>query len=287
MSSKKLRHEHGASISIFLHGDGVIWMNSFMMVGENSFDIACLESEALQKIFHQVTPYVQNIRIEKVISGRNHRGGIEHPATTIGLPHQSPIVRFIDSLDTGQRIEAIAHELAHLLLVYRYGLGVIGLRIPRPGDSEDIFKFCMNMNREWDYMLGQVINTAHHLILIDYLKEEYGIESSLHLQLLHRHFCRLAREDEKEKEPLFAKGVIAFEYERLIGNIDKIMVTFSQTESFWKAYHSAQKHFGRYGFRSIPTSSSYQETVLSFLDALGYQKEEFIFFSERDCCSII
>jgi len=136
----------------------------------------------------------------------------------------------------------------------------------------------MNMNREWNFMLGQIINTAHHLILVDYLKEEYGIESSLHLQLLHRHFCRLAREVEKEKEPLFAKGVIAFEYERLIGNVDKIMIAFSQTDSFWKAYHSAQRHFGRYGFRSIPTSSSYQETVLSFLEALGYQKEDFIFF---------
>ena len=256
------------------------------MLFQNNFDVASLESEALQKLFHEITAYVREIRIEEVISGRNHRGGIEHPATTIGLPHQSPIVRFIDLLDTGQRIEAIAHEIAHLVLVYRYGLGVIGLRIPRPGDSEEIFKFCMNMNREWNYMLGQIINTAHHLILIDYLKEEYGIESSLHLQLLHHHFCRLVREDEQEKEPLFAKGVIAFEYERLIGNVDKIMIAFSQTESFWKAYHSAQEHFGRCGFRSIPTPSSYEDTILSFLEALGYQREDFIFFSEgkRDFC---
>ncbi|MGZ3591299.1 MAG: hypothetical protein ACXU99_11650 [Thermodesulfobacteriota bacterium] len=227
-----------------------------------------------------MTSYVQNITIEMVVNGRGHRSQEEHPATTIGLPYRNPVVQFVDSLDREQRIEAIAHEFAHLVLVYRYGLGVIGLRIPRPGDSEEIFKFCMNMNREWNYMLGQIINTAHHLILIDYLKEEYGIDSSLHLRLLHRHFCRLAREDEQEKEPLFAKGVIAFEYERLIGNVDKIMTTSPQTNSFWKAYHSAQKHFESYGSRSIPTSSSYEETILSFLEALGYQKEEFIFFSE-------
>ena len=259
------------------------------MLLRKCFDIACLESEALQRLFHEITAYVRDIRIEEVISERNHRGGEEHPATTIGLPHRNPVVRFVDSLDKGEQIEAIAHELAHLLLVYRYGLGVIGLRIPRPGDSEEIFKFCMNMNREWNYMLGQIINTAHHLILIDYLKEEYGIESSLHLQLLHHHFCRLVREDEQEKEPLFAKGVIAFEYERLIGNVDKIMITSPQTNSFWKAYHSAQKHFERYGFRSIPAPASYKEDILSFLEALGYQKEEFIFFSEgrRDFSSMM
>ncbi len=136
-------------------------------------------------------------------------------------------------------------------------------------------------------MLGQMINTAHHLILIDYLKEEYGIESSLHLQLLHRHFCRLAGEDERETEPLSAKGIIAFEYERLIGDVDKVMSPYRQTDFFWKAYHLAQNYFGEYGFRSIPTSSSYEETILSFLEALGYQKEDFIFFPEgrRDFCS--
>jgi hypothetical protein len=247
----------------------------------NSFDIARLESEALQRLFYKMTSYVQNIRIEEVVIGRSYGGLKEHPATTIGFTYNTPIVRFVNSLDKGQRIEAIAHELTHLLLVYRYGLGVIGLRIPPPGNSDKIFKFCMNMNREWHYMLGQIINTAHHLILIDYLKEEYGIESNLHHQLLHRHFHRLAGEDEREKEPLFAKGLIAFEYERLIGNVDEVMTTFRQTDSFWKAYHLAQKHFGRYGFRSIPTPSAYEEDILSFLETLGYQREDFIFFPER------
>jgi len=75
---------------------------------------------------------MQNIRIEAVASGRRDQGKEEHPATTIGLTIQSPTVQFANSLDKGQRIEAIAHELAHLLLVYRFGLRVIGRRVPRP-----------------------------------------------------------------------------------------------------------------------------------------------------------
>jgi hypothetical protein len=43
----------------------------------------------------------------------------------------------------------------------------------------------LSINKNWGYLLGQVANTAHHLILIDYLKEEYGIESGLHRRLLH------------------------------------------------------------------------------------------------------
>jgi len=254
-----------------------------------NFDIACLESEPLQRLFHEVTSYVQKIRIEEVINGRSRRSWEEHPATTIVFAVGKPTIQFIDSLKREQKIEVIAHELAHLHLVYRYGLGVIGLRIPRAGNSEEIFKFCMNINREWNYMLGQIINTAHHLILIDYLKEEYGIESSLHLQLLHHNFCRLAKEEEREREPLFAKGIIAFEYERLIGKVDEVTTTFCQTDSFWKAYHSAQKHFGRYGFRSIPAPSSYEETILSFLESLEYKMEDFIFFPEakQDFSSIM
>lgn len=216
-----------------------------------------------------------------IANGRGLWSQEEHPATTIGLTYQNPTVQFVDSLDKGQRIEAIAHELAHLLLVYRDGLGVVGRRIPRHGDSEDVFRFFMSMRGDWVYLLGQITNTLHHLILVDYLKKEYGIESSLHLRLLHHNFGIIANDDSTDKESLYAKGLIAFEYEKLIGKVDRVMNIFHQTESFWQAYHSAQKHFGRYGYRSIPTSSSYEENILSFLEALGYQREDFRFFPDR------
>ncbi|MDD1758544.1 MAG: hypothetical protein LUQ22_07430 [Methanotrichaceae archaeon] len=235
----------------------------------------------MQRLFHEMTSYVQNIRIEVVVNGRGLWSQEEHPATTIGPTLQKPVVRIVDSLDKGQRIEAIAHELAHLLLVYRDGLGVVGRRIPRHGDSGDVFRFFMSMRGDWVYLLGQIANTVHHLILVDNLKKEYGIESSLHLRLLHHNFGIIANENVKDKESHSARGLIAFEYEKLIGKVDKVINIFCQTESFWQAYHSAQKHFGRYGFQSIPTSSSYEENILSFLEALGYQREDFMFLPEK------
>jgi len=247
---------------------------------KNSFDIACLESEALQRLFHEMTSYVQNIRIEMVANGRGHWSREEHPATTIGLTYQAPTVQFIDSLDRGQRIEGIAHELAHLLLVYRYRLGVVGRRIPRPGNSEDVFRFYMSMRGDWVYLLGQIVNTAHHLVLIDYLKGEYGIEDSLHIYLLNQNFCVAANDNARDKESQYGMGLVAFEYEKFIGRVDQVINIHRQTEFFWKAYHSAQKHFDKYSFRSIPAPSSYQEDILSLLEDLGYQREDFVFFPE-------
>jgi len=248
---------------------------------KRSFDLDSLGSVELMELFHETTSYRQGIAIEMVASGGNNRSREEHPATTIGLALQKPIIQIVDSLDKGQRIEAIAHELAHLLLVYRDGLGVVGRRIPRHGDSGDVFRFFMSMRGDWVYLLGQIANTLHHLILVDYLKKEYGIESSLHLHLLHHNFGIVTNGNSRDKESLYAKGLIAFEYERLIGKVDRVMNIFHQTESFWQAYHSAQKYFGRYGFQSMPTSSSYEENILSFLEALGYQREDFMFFPER------
>jgi hypothetical protein len=264
-----------------------IQMEAPAMCSVNPFDIASLESEALTKLFNETTSYIQSIRIEVVANRGSHRNRGEHPATTIGLTLQKPTVQFVDSLDKGQRIEAISHEFVHLLLVYRYGLGVIGRKIPRYGDRDDVFRYFMSMGGNWAYLLGQAANTAHHLILADYLKEKYGIQSNLHLHLLHHNFRIIANENSQDKESLYARGLIAFEYEKLIGKIDRVINTSRETESFWEAYHSARKHFGRYSFHSIPTPSSYEEDILSFLEDLGYQRQDFMFFPEgkRNFCS--
>jgi len=237
-----------------------------------------LEFEAVTKLFNETTSYMQNIRIEVVASGRGRQSKEEHPATTIGLTIQSPTVQFDDSLDKGQRIEAIAHELVHLLLVYRFGLGVIGRRIPRRGNREDVFKYFMSMRGDWVYLLGQIANTAHHLVLIDYLKEEYGIEDRLHTYLLHQNFCVISNDHARDKESQYANGLLAFEYEKFIGRVDQVINIHRQTEFFWKAYRLAQKYFDKYSFRSIPAPSSYQEDILSFLEDLGYERHGFIFF---------
>ncbi|HVP77967.1 MAG TPA: hypothetical protein VMV04_08720, partial [Thermodesulfobacteriota bacterium] len=75
-----------------------------------------------------------------------------------------------------------------------------------------------------------------------------------------------------------AKGMIAFEYERLIGNVHRLINLDDQTEFFKASYQSAQKRFGKYGSQTIPTPSVYKEDILSFLEDLGYQKQDFVFF---------
>ncbi|MGB7572722.1 MAG: hypothetical protein WBN53_02590, partial [Thermodesulfobacteriota bacterium] len=84
-----------------------------------------------------------------------------------------------------------------------------------------------------------------------------------------------------DKESQYGLGVVAFEYEKFIGRVDRVIDIHRQTEFFWRAYHSVQKQFDKYSFRSIPPPSSYQEDILSFLEALGYPREDFMFFPER------
>lgn len=242
------------------------------------FDINSLQSEALGRLYREVVSFEEEIRIE-IVPGRRDRGLRErNPASTVGLEVGRPTIRLSDSLGRDERIEAIAHECLHLLLFYGHGLGVIGLKPPRHRGSDELFKFCLNLNKHWDYLLGQTMNTVHHLILIDYLKNEYGIESDLHRHLLQHNFRTIAKDNSRDKESLYARGLIAFEYERLIGKIDSVMDSFGQPELFWKAYHSSNKHFGNYRFPNIPTPSVHEENILSFLEELGYQKEDFMFF---------
>jgi hypothetical protein len=245
------------------------------------FDVSSLRSEALMRLYREVASCREGIRVEIVAGMRSHGTRERNPASMVGLELGRPTIRFSDSLRRGERIEAIAHECIHLQLSYRHGLGVVGRRIPRYGSSEDVFHYFMSMRGDWVFLLGQIANTAHHLILIDYLRNEYGIESHLHRHLLQHNFRSIANDNGRDKESICAKGLIAFEYERLIGQFDKIIRPSSQTESFWKAYHAAQECFGRYSFQSIPASSAYEANILSFLENLGYARENFVFSPEK------
>jgi hypothetical protein len=136
----------------------------------------------------------------------------------------------------------------------------------------------MSMGGNWEYLLGQLANTVHHLVLVDYLKGAYGIDSCLHLHLLSHNFSILLKDNPQDKESLFAAGIVAFEHEKLIGNLDRLIDIDHPAECFRKSYQSAKKHFGKYGFQTIPALSSYKEDVLSFLEDLGYQKQDFLFY---------
>jgi hypothetical protein len=242
------------------------------------FDVSSLESEPLMRLYREAASGREEIRVEIVASMGSHGTKEKNPASVVGLEFARPTIRFSDSLRRGERIEAIAHECMHLQLSYRHGLGVVGRRIPRPGSSKDVFHYFMSMRGDWVFLLGQVANTAHHLMLIDYLRNEYGIESYLYRHLLQHNFRSIANDKSRDKESICAKGLIAFEYERLVGTVDRIIDILGQTDLFWNAYHAAQKHFGGYSSESIPSPAAYKEDILSFLEELGYQREDFVFF---------
>ena len=92
-------------------------------------EICRLGSEKLTRVFRDTLACVQAIELEIVPSekGRDPKGEF-HPAATVGLPWGKPIIQIAESLQDNERREAIAHECGHLLLVYRFGLGMVGRR---------------------------------------------------------------------------------------------------------------------------------------------------------------
>lgn len=245
------------------------------------FDVNILKSEAVMRLLQETKSCIGGVKIEMITNGENSWSQEEHPAATIGIHVQSPTVLFVEPLGKEQRIEAISHELGHLLLVYRFGLGLVGPRIPHRENSQEAFRFFSNMKENWFYLLGQIPNTIHHLILVGFLKEGYGITSSRHAQFLQRHFQNSGDEGSKDRELLYARGLAAFEYGKLVGPIERVINTRSQAEFFWEAYSSAKKCFGNYSSSSIPTPSDYKEDILCFLEGLRYRKKDFMFFPKE------
>jgi hypothetical protein len=134
--------------------------------GCQSFDIHSLESEELTKLLVETSPYVKGINIEIVHKRKYSRSDEAHPASIVGVDVHKPTIRFVDCLDRQQRIEAIAHELGHLILLYRFGLRLILRRRPRRGDRDDVFRYFISMNRDlvlpsepdWQYHTSSLLN---------------------------------------------------------------------------------------------------------------------------------
>jgi hypothetical protein len=244
------------------------------------FDIHSLECEALVRLFQETALHIQDIRIEMVVDRGWCRGGEEHPAAVFGLTVREPLIQFAGSLDREQRIDVIAHELVHILLVYRYGLRMIDRRVPCRGGSRDPSSYLRDLNRHWNYLLEQTVNTIHHGILLDYLAEEYGIASGFHLALLQHNHRIVSGMRFPDRESQYARGLVAFEYDKRMGKIDGAISLSCQSEPFEKAYASAHKHFGSFDFHAIPSPSTYEEGVRSFLEDLGYQRQDFVFLPD-------
>jgi hypothetical protein len=248
-----------------------------------SFDIGSLGSGELVRLFHQASSYVQGLALEIVEDHGIPYSVEKNMAVLVSIDGSNPTIRFLDTLGREEQVEAIAHELAHLLLIHRFGLRLIRQKLPcPPGPKRDSFT---RMSHNRFSLLGQIGNTAHHLILIDYLREQHGIGSGLHCLLLHRHFlffayqsCMLAKEAREDTESFHREGIIAFEYGKILGRVEGVRNMLHQTDSFRKAVRSAEAHLGKYCLQSLPTPSSYEDSVLSLLRELGYERKDFVFF---------
>jgi hypothetical protein len=249
-------------------------------VSVTPFDINDLECEALVRLFQETAFHIEDIRIERVVDRRRRWGGEEHPAAVFGLTVRKPTIQFASSLDREQRIDVIAHELVHILLVYRHGLKMIDRRIPGLERDQDLSYYFWDLDKHWNYLLEQTVNTIHHGILLDYLAEEYGIASDFHLALFQHNLRIVSEMCFPDRESQYAKGLIAFEYRKRMGRVDGAIHPSCQSGPFWKAYASARKHFGSYGFHAIPSPLTYEEDVLSFLEDLGYKRQDFAFLPE-------
>jgi hypothetical protein len=119
-------------------------------------------------------------------------------------------------------------------------------------------------------------NTMHHLILVPYLKEVYGIESGLHLHLLKSSCIPSIALNDLESQ--YTGGLIAYEYERLIGEGNPWINLYGQSANSRKAFEAAHKYFREYGYPAIPSPSLHERNILSFLEDLGYPGGEFLFF---------
>jgi len=248
-----------------------------------SFDIGSLGSGELIQLFDEASSCVPGLAVE-IVRDQGLSHDIEKTtAILVGIGGPIPTIRFLDSLEREERIEAIAHELAHLVLIHRFGLRLIRQKHPYPADpKQDSFT---RMSHNGFSLLGQIGNTAHHLILIDYLREQHGIGSYMQCRLLHRHFLSfayqsymLAKEAREDTESFYREGIIAFEYGKIFRRLDGVRNMPRQTDSFQKAVRAAETYFGKYGLQSLPTPPSYEEDVLSLLKDLGYERKDFVFF---------
>lgn len=216
------------------------------------FDIDQLKSLELMNLFDETARFISRIDIEIVPDQTHGLSREETPAHNIIDDSDDPsaLIQFSNSLSRDEQIQAIAHEIAHLLLIFKHGLRI-----------RDRFFAILEIDP------SEITNITHHLIFIELIKEEYKIESSLHLNLLRSNISEFLAD---KNSPRHIKGIRAYEYERLVGKIDRAM---DSTSSIEKAFDSAQRYFYSYNSKNIPTPLSYVRDICSFLKDTGVIKK--------------
>jgi hypothetical protein len=205
------------------------------------------------RLYRDVTAYNNNLLGIEAVSNGAHDLSIEgNPAELQSVNDSNQyVIYFVNELNRHEWIMAIGHELGHLLLINKYYLKIDPLLYMLVNDEE---------------ILQTIQNVTHHLILVDLLREEYGIHTDLHLRLIRRNLGEYLSDTELMQE---TKALRVFEYEKLVARMEEAVTAGTQVKSFQKAYASAGIRFASYSFKDVPTSNEYKEDVLSFLKDIG------------------
>jgi len=223
-----------------------------MSCGVELFNIENLDEPGLMRLYLKVTRYGNLLRIEAVSNGAHDLSIDRNPATLESANNADQyVIYFVNELDRGDLIMAIGHELGHLLLINKYYLKIDPILYVLVRDEE---------------ILQAIQNVTHHLILVDLLREEYGIHSDLYLSLIRRNLGEYLSDTELMQE---VKALRVFEYEKLVGRVEDVVTAGTQVKSFQKAYESADTRFGKYGFKHMPPSNDYKEDIITFLKDIG------------------
>ena len=220
------------------------------------FKIETLDEPGLKKLYHEATCYGNLSGILVVPDGTHDLGIDDTPAELRSSEGGNKYtIYFVNKLNRTERIMAIGHELGHLLLIGKYGL-------ISPPEVQFL------LDNEAQVTIRTIQDVTHHLILVDLLREEFGIHSDLHLDLIRNNLGDYLSDTELLQQ---VKALRVFEYKKLIGNMEEIISVSDQGESFQKTYVSAVTRFGEYDFEHIfSLPDHYKENMISFLMDIGY-----------------
>ncbi len=216
------------------------------------FNIESVDEPGLMRLYREATAYNNLLGIEAVSDEAHDLSLDRNPGELQSVNDSNKyVIYFVDKLNRNDRIMAVGHELGHLLLINKYYLKIDPILYVLVRDEE---------------ILQAIQNVTHHLILVDLLREEYGIHSDLYLSLIRRNFGEYLSDTELMQE---VKALRVFEYEKLVGRVEDVATAGTQVKCFQKAYESTDTIFSKYGFKHMPPSNDYKEDIITFLKEIG------------------
>ncbi|MHB1456756.1 MAG: hypothetical protein ACYC0V_07560 [Armatimonadota bacterium] len=174
-------------------------------------------------------------------------------------------IEILNTLSPIEKIEAEAHELAHILLEYQ-GLIALDPNAISPCDPW-----------EWIYLSIEITQAISHRFVVDLLISQYGISSDFHLRLREVNVNSIPIEDadsENHIAQLHGFGVYLYDLEKTVYNI------LSRIEEV-SCHHEAISHslsMSRRYLNDITLDMCRDEQLIiinKFLSELGYDPRRF------------